>query len=149
MIQLLVLHPCRKQLLWTDHVQNDWDMPEAPPRENPYTVRARRSALRALAGTNDRPREESFEEQALRRRRREAMVLGEVGRPIERADIIERGVATLDDFGSRIMATSDVELEEQTGQSVAAVADDDLEESVELSVEEIVQAESLRGVGWG
>lgn len=37
-----------------------------------------------------RMREESVEEQALRRRRREAMVLGEIGRPIERADIIER-----------------------------------------------------------
>lgn len=37
-----------------------------------------------------RMREESIEEQALRRRRREAMVLGEIGRPIERTDIIER-----------------------------------------------------------
>lgn len=35
-------------------------------------------------------REESMEERALRRRRREAMVLGETGRPIERGDIIER-----------------------------------------------------------
>lgn len=35
-------------------------------------------------------REESIEERALRRRRREAMVLGETGRPIERGDIIER-----------------------------------------------------------
>lgn len=35
-------------------------------------------------------REESIEERALRRRRREAMVLGESGRPIERGDIIER-----------------------------------------------------------
>lgn len=35
-------------------------------------------------------REESVEEQALRRRRRHAMVLGEVGRPIQRGDIIER-----------------------------------------------------------
>lgn len=39
--------------------------------------------------TTHRVREESVEEQALRRRRREAMVLGESGRPIERADIIE------------------------------------------------------------
>ena len=37
-----------------------------------------------------RNREESVEERALRRRRREAMVLGETGRPIERGDIIER-----------------------------------------------------------
>lgn len=35
-------------------------------------------------------REESIEERALRRRRREAMVLGESGRPIGRGDIIER-----------------------------------------------------------
>lgn len=34
--------------------------------------------------------EESIEGRALRRRRREAMVLGETGRPIERGDIIER-----------------------------------------------------------
>ncbi|KAL8694042.1 MAG: hypothetical protein Q9218_001220 [Villophora microphyllina] len=37
-----------------------------------------------------RVREESLEEQALRSRRREAMVLGEMGRPIEREDIIQR-----------------------------------------------------------
>ncbi|KAI4226635.1 MAG: hypothetical protein LQ349_006849 [Xanthoria aureola] len=38
----------------------------------------------------NRVREESVEEQALRRRRREAMVLGEMGRPIESEDIIQR-----------------------------------------------------------
>ncbi|KAL8959791.1 MAG: hypothetical protein Q9193_003403 [Seirophora villosa] len=37
-----------------------------------------------------RARHESLEEQVLRRRRREAMVLGEMGRPIEREDIIQR-----------------------------------------------------------
>ncbi|KAL8820130.1 MAG: hypothetical protein Q9223_001580 [Gallowayella weberi] len=37
-----------------------------------------------------RVHEESVEEQALRRRRREAMVLGEMGRPIESEDIIQR-----------------------------------------------------------
>ncbi|KAL8730309.1 MAG: hypothetical protein Q9181_004713 [Wetmoreana brouardii] len=37
-----------------------------------------------------RVREESLEEQALRSRRREAMVLGEMGRPIERENIIQR-----------------------------------------------------------
>lgn len=37
-----------------------------------------------------RVREESVEEQALRRRRREAMVLGEMGRPIQSEDIIQR-----------------------------------------------------------
>ncbi|KAL8944169.1 MAG: hypothetical protein Q9216_000593 [Gyalolechia sp. 2 TL-2023] len=38
----------------------------------------------------DRVRDESWEEQVLRRRRREAMVLGEMGRPIERENIIQR-----------------------------------------------------------
>lgn len=37
-----------------------------------------------------RDHEESIEERALRRRRREAMVLGEEGRPLSREDIIER-----------------------------------------------------------
>ncbi|KAI4173092.1 MAG: hypothetical protein LQ343_003202 [Gyalolechia ehrenbergii] len=37
-----------------------------------------------------RARDESWEEQVLRRRRREAMVLGEMGRPIERENIIQR-----------------------------------------------------------
>lgn len=41
---------------------------------------------------NPRAHDESFEEQTLRRRRREAMVLGEMGRPIEREDIIQRVV---------------------------------------------------------
>lgn len=48
------------------------------------------SALSSTMRGSRRMREESVEEQALRRRRREAMVLGETGRPIERADIIER-----------------------------------------------------------
>ncbi|KAL8774701.1 MAG: hypothetical protein Q9209_000640 [Squamulea sp. 1 TL-2023] len=38
----------------------------------------------------NRVRDESIEEQALRRWRREAMVLGEMGRPIERENIIQR-----------------------------------------------------------
>lgn len=37
-----------------------------------------------------RARDESWQEQLLRRRRREAMVLGEMGRPIERENIIQR-----------------------------------------------------------
>lgn len=47
-------------------------------------------AIQSRMRGSRRMREESVEEQALRRRRREAMVLGEIGRPIERADIIER-----------------------------------------------------------
>ncbi|MCJ1468260.1 hypothetical protein MMC07_006888 [Pseudocyphellaria aurata] len=48
------------------------------------------SAIPSTMRGGRRMREESIEEQALRRRRREAMVLGEIGRPIERTDIIER-----------------------------------------------------------
>lgn len=48
------------------------------------------SILNASLRNAARSREESIEERALRRRRREAMVLGETGRPIERGDIIER-----------------------------------------------------------
>ncbi|KAL8761992.1 MAG: hypothetical protein Q9184_001939 [Pyrenodesmia sp. 2 TL-2023] len=44
---------------------------------------------------NPRAHDESLEEQMLRRRRREAMVLSDMGRPIEREDIIER-VDTID-----------------------------------------------------
>ena len=45
-----------------------------------------------LPGTSSSPREteQSPEEIALRRRRREAMVLGETGRPLSREDIFER-----------------------------------------------------------
>ncbi|KAL8755252.1 MAG: hypothetical protein Q9199_003769 [Rusavskia elegans] len=43
-----------------------------------------------LMRRGNRVRDESIEEQALRRRRREAMVLGEMGRPIESEDIIQR-----------------------------------------------------------
>ncbi|KAL2053979.1 hypothetical protein ABVK25_005908 [Lepraria finkii] len=48
-------------------------------------------------GPSERGREQSPEEQALRRRRREAMVLGENGRPIQRGDIIQRGPIVLDE----------------------------------------------------
>ena len=54
----------------------------------------------AIEGDNvrasDRATEQSPEEQALRRRRREAMVLGENGRPVQRGDIIQREPAVLD-----------------------------------------------------
>lgn len=45
--------------------------------------------MSSIAGGR-RIREESIEEQALRRRRREAMVFSEGGRPLERDDIIQR-----------------------------------------------------------
>ncbi|KZF25994.1 hypothetical protein L228DRAFT_257502 [Xylona heveae TC161] len=52
----------------------------------------------SLARSNRRVREESAEEQALRRRRREAMVLSEGGRPLGREDIIQReDIATSDE----------------------------------------------------
>lgn len=44
----------------------------------------------SVPGRTRRVRDVSEEEQALRRRRRHAMILGEAGRPIERGDIIER-----------------------------------------------------------
>ena len=49
-----------------------------------------------LVRTNARGIEQSPEEQRLRRRRREAMVLGENGRPIQRQDIIEPNAMNLD-----------------------------------------------------
>ncbi|KAI4103441.1 MAG: hypothetical protein L6R37_003796 [Teloschistes peruensis] len=48
------------------------------------------SSLGPMMRRGQRVREESLEEQALRSRRREAMVLGETGRPIEGTDIIQR-----------------------------------------------------------
>lgn len=74
------------------------------------------------------------------------MVLGEVGRPIERADIIERDSTTLDDFRSRNVAAFFDELEGETEQPVAAVADEDVEERIELSTNEIIQRD---GAWWG
>lgn len=100
-------------------------------------------------GTNNRPREESFEEQALRRRRREAMVLGEAGRPIERADIIERDSAALERFGSQDLGSLEEESEEgESEQPVAAVSDEDVEEELELLMQEIIEEESFKDRGW-
>ncbi|KAI4199435.1 MAG: hypothetical protein LQ346_002573 [Caloplaca aetnensis] len=48
------------------------------------------TGLGPMMRRNPRAHDESPEEQLLRRRRREAMVLGEMGRPIERDDIIQR-----------------------------------------------------------
>ena len=50
-----------------------------------------------------RVREESLEEQALRRRRREAMVIGQEGRAVQRDDIIERDDARIDEDGDHQM----------------------------------------------
>ncbi|KAF2403716.1 hypothetical protein EJ06DRAFT_527320 [Trichodelitschia bisporula] len=51
--------------------------------------------------TRARPHEESPEEQALRRRRREAIVLNEGDRPLSQDDIIQRGGRPRDDETSR------------------------------------------------
>lgn len=126
-------------------ITDDWDMLETPPRTYPQISRTRSSIP---VGTSNRRREESFEEQALRRRRREAMVLGEAGRPIERADIIERDSAALDGFRPQVMASLDDELEGESEQPVAAVTDEDVEEELELLMEEIIQAESVKDQGW-
>lgn len=48
------------------------------------------TGLGPMMRRNPRAHDESLEEQVLRRRRREAMVLGEMGRPIDREDIIQR-----------------------------------------------------------
>jgi len=50
-----------------------------------------------VRGARARPHEESPEEQALRRRRREAMVLNEGDRPVSQDDIIQRGGRVTDD----------------------------------------------------
>ncbi|KAF6230150.1 hypothetical protein HO133_004489 [Letharia lupina] len=128
-----------------NHITDYWNIPEGSERTYPHTNRTRRGNP---TGTSNRPREESFEEQALRRRRREAMVLGEVGRPIERADIIERDSAALDGFRSQVITTLDDESEEEPEQPVVAVADEDAEEELELLAEETIQAESTRDGGW-
>ena len=130
---------------WTDYLQDDWQMTEASPRTYAYIDRTRRGIP---VGTSNRLREDSFEEQALRRRRREAMVLGEVGRPIQRADIIERDTAALDEIPSPVMASLFDEREEESEQPVTAVADEDVEEELELLMEEITQSESTRHRGW-
>lgn len=116
---------------------DDWNMV-------PYqTTNTTRSGIPVRS--SNRPREESFEEQALRRRRREAMVLGEVGRPI--VDIIERDSAAVDGFRSQVTSLFD-ELEEESEQPVVAVADEDVEEELELLMEEVTQAEPARHGAW-
>ncbi|KAL8777459.1 MAG: hypothetical protein Q9213_007856 [Squamulea squamosa] len=54
------------------------------------TANAPDPGLGPMMRRGNRVRDESIEEQALRRRRREAMVLGETGRPVERENIIQR-----------------------------------------------------------
>ena len=133
------------KLPWTDHVQDEWSMQEALRRTDPSSDRMGRGIP---IGTNNRPREESFEEQALRRRRREAMVLGEVWRPIERADIIERDSAALDGFRSQVIPSLSDGMEEESEQPVAAVANEEVEEELELLMEEATQSDSMRHWGW-
>ena len=128
-----------------DHVQGDWSVQDTLRRIYPPIDRTRRGIP---IGTNNRPREESFEEQALRRRRREAMVLGEVGRPIERTDIIERDSAALDEFRSQVISSLSDGTEEESEQPVAAIADEDVEEELELLMEEVTQSDSIRHWGW-
>ena len=111
-------------------MQVDWAMPEAT-RMYTHTDGTRRGVT---VGTSNRPREESFEEQALRRRRREAMVIGEVGRPIERADIIERDSATLDGFPSPIISVHFDGLEEESEQPITAAADEEEGEDLEIEL---------------
>lgn len=67
--------------------------------------------------------EQSPEEQALRRRRREAMVYIESGRPISREDIIER-------------------------DPIEDVADEEVEEELEHLREEVIEARAVSTEGW-
>lgn len=136
---------CCEKRLRTDCVQNDRSMQEALQRTYPSTDRM---GSRIPTGTSNRLREESFEEQALRRRRREAMVLGEVGRPIERADIIERNSAAPDGFRSQVIPSLSDGMEEESEQPVAAVADEQVEEELELLMEEATPSNSMRHWGW-
>lgn len=77
------------------------------------------------------------------------MVLGEVGRPIERADIIERDSGALDGFIAQVTTASlDDESGEESEQPIAAIADEDVEEELELLMDEVIQAESRRDGGW-
>ena len=77
------------------------------------------------------------------------MVLGEAGRPIERADIIERDSAALDRFGSQDLGSlEEGPEEEESEQPVAAVSDEDVEEELELLMQEIIQEESFKERGW-
>ena len=65
--------------------------------ENPFRdvpQGAIRSGSTFTIDTGSRPREESIEERALRRRRREAVVVGRDGGSIESGDIIQRTVIT-------------------------------------------------------
>ena len=64
-----------------------------------------------------RVREESVEEQALRRRRREAIVLGQDGRAVERDDIIERDNALIDEDGDHRMLDDTREAEAEGDQT--------------------------------
>ena len=75
---------------YIDETDLEEDWPESIPEG------AIRTAEGYLVRANTRGIEQSPEEQRLRRRRREAMVLGENGRPIQRQDIIEPNGMNLD-----------------------------------------------------
>lgn len=60
-----------------------------------------------------RVREESIEEHALRRRRRMATVLGQEGRPLQRADLIEQGDEVLTEQRQEVIDAEIVELIEE------------------------------------
>lgn len=72
--------PRREQWLWTDDIKDDREMPENTPSTDSYRARMRRGAV--AEGASIRPMEESFEEQALRRRRREGAYISEMIIPV-------------------------------------------------------------------
>jgi hypothetical protein len=63
--------------------------PDHPRVETAHQLRLQQS--RELQGVRHRPVVDTTEEQALRRRRREAMVLNEGDRPVSQEDIIQGG----------------------------------------------------------
>lgn len=82
---------------WTTRSE---EFPDETDSEEYWHESIPEGAIRTREGyivrANARGTEQSPEEQRLRRRRREAIVLGENGRPIQQQDIIQRGTMNLD-----------------------------------------------------
>lgn len=82
------------KLLDCHAVSGDWYL---SPELADLPLRSAHFRSLPVRGARARPHEESPEEQALRRRRREAMVLNEGDRPVSQDDIIQRGGRMTDD----------------------------------------------------
>ena len=101
---------------------------------------AESSSFPTMMGRGRRIREESLEEQALRRRRREAMVLHEGRGPLERSDIIQRDdtlrrtAVELDNLRLQVADAREIS-NTQLGQlrAQAALAREQVDRAVEIS----------------